>query len=140
MDILQEIAENLRYGEAAKVTFDDTCTRTTVDISAANVVPGSVTFNNSSKDFSVQGTKGIAGSAGLTKSGSRTVTLSNANTYTGTTTVSAGTLAYGVNNAVGTGPVTVNGALRPYSAWVAIATRWARSPSTAAAASPAPAR
>ncbi len=39
-----------------------------------------------------------------------TVTLNNQNTYTGLTTVSAGTLAYGTNNALATGDVTVNGA------------------------------
>jgi len=46
----------------------------------------------------------------LTKTTAGTVTLSGANTYTGLTTVSAGTLAYGANNAIGSGDVTVSGA------------------------------
>jgi len=52
-----------------------------------------------------------SGAGGLTvnQSGAGVVTLSNANTYTGTTTVSAGTLAYGANDVINTGAVTVNG-------------------------------
>ena len=51
----------------------------------------------------------ISGTGALTKSGTGVLTLSGANTYTGLTTVSGGTLAYGVNNALNTGGVTVNG-------------------------------
>jgi len=39
-----------------------------------------------------------------------TLTLNAANTYTGLTTISAGTLAYGTNNAISTGAVTISGA------------------------------
>jgi len=52
----------------------------------------------------------IVGSGGLTKLGAGTLTLSEANTYTGLTTVSAGTLAYGDSDVIGAGAVTVDGA------------------------------
>jgi len=45
----------------------------------------------------------------LTKDGAGKLTLGGANTFTGLTTVSGGTLAYGVANALSSGAVTVNG-------------------------------
>jgi fibronectin-binding autotransporter adhesin len=51
----------------------------------------------------------LGGTAALTKSTAGTVTLSGVNTYTGLTNVQAGTLAYGANNALASGAVTVSG-------------------------------
>ena len=51
----------------------------------------------------------LNGSVTLTKTGRGTLTLSNANTYTGLTTISAGTVTYGVNDAIAAGAVTING-------------------------------
>jgi autotransporter-associated beta strand protein len=48
------------------------------------------------------------GSGTLTKDGAGTLTLTRQNTFSGATTISAGTLAYGVSNALGTGSVTVS--------------------------------
>jgi len=45
----------------------------------------------------------------LTKDGAGKFTMGGANTFTGLTTVSNGTLAYGVGNALSSGAVTVNG-------------------------------
>src|SRR5262249_36828711 len=50
------------------------------------------------------------GTLTLTKNGPGTWTINAANTYTGLTTVTAGTLAEGVSNAISTGDLTINGA------------------------------
>jgi fibronectin-binding autotransporter adhesin len=50
-------------------------------------------------------------SGSLTKTGAGTLTLSGANGHTGLTRVSAGTLAYGANNALASGAVTVSGGI-----------------------------
>ncbi|MCW1924456.1 autotransporter-associated beta strand repeat-containing protein [Luteolibacter arcticus] len=52
----------------------------------------------------------LAGSAGLVKSGSGQVTLSGANTFTGGTTLSAGTIKVAANNALASGSITLNDA------------------------------
>ncbi|NHQ61256.1 hypothetical protein G9409_11825, partial [Chlorobium sp. BLA1] len=51
----------------------------------------------------------LSGTGGITKSGAGTLTLSGTNLYTGLTTVTGGTLAYGVTNALSSGGVTVSG-------------------------------
>jgi MYXO-CTERM domain-containing protein len=89
-------------------------TTNTVTISAALDLNGATrtfTLNNTSANFTISGAIGNStGTAGLTKAGAGTLILSAANTFTGTTTVSAGTLL--VNNATdsgtGSGEVNVN--------------------------------
>jgi autotransporter-associated beta strand protein len=73
--------------------FDDTASgTTTVTIDAATVSPSAVTFNNSSKSYTLAGSKGITGSASLTKNGSGLLTLTNSNSYTGGTNLNGGIL------------------------------------------------
>ncbi|ERT91167.1 hypothetical protein P041_03073 [Brucella sp. 04-5288] len=62
---------------------------------AVSLQAGGGTFDieDAANNFAV--TQGVAGAGGLTKSGSGTLTLSGANSYTGATTVSAGTLTQG---------------------------------------------
>ena len=97
------------YLEGDAVVFNDTAAGTTVDVSAANVSPGGVTFNNSAKDFILTGGKAIAGNGGLTKSGTGALTISNANTYAGGTVLNAGTLRINNANAIGSGTLQING-------------------------------
>ncbi|NLH73983.1 MAG: hypothetical protein GX456_13085 [Verrucomicrobia bacterium] len=51
----------------------------------------------------------IVGEGGLTKVGSGTLTLSGVNQYYGATIVKSGALAYGANDVIGSGEVTVDG-------------------------------
>src|SRR5438128_564272 len=58
--------------------------------------------DNTSTAFSGVIQDGAAGATNLTKVGTGTFTLSGANTYTGTTTISAGTLQIGTGGTTGT--------------------------------------
>src|SRR5581483_3967705 len=98
------------YIQGDDVSFTDSASSKTVNISAANVSPASVLFNNSTgNDYTVGGSFGIAGTGVLIKNNTGAVTISTANSYTGGTTISAGTLTMSGNNNFGTGAVTVNG-------------------------------
>ena len=102
--------------ELAMNTFNDTVGTVTLD--NAGFISGSGTLTSTGsfelKDGVVNAVLGGTDialnktSGGATPDG--TVTLNNQNTYTGLTTVSAGKLNYGVDNAIATGAVTVNGA------------------------------
>ena len=88
------------------VVFDDTAHTGAVQISAANVQPANVTFNNNSLAYTISGAFGIADFSGsqatsLTLSGSGLVALANTNSYTGGTLVNAGTLQLGNGTANG---------------------------------------
>ena len=101
------------YSDGAGVWFDDGAlsSNQTISVTAANVAPASVLFNNSTYSFSLTGNYGISGTASVTKTGSGTVTLSNSNSYTGGTTISGGTLVIGAAAALPTNAAyTVNSA------------------------------
>lgn len=83
------------------VVFDNTgSTASNVDL-VAIARPGSVTVN-SIADYNLGGTGRLSGAMSLIKAGSGTLTLSNANNFTGTTTVSGGILRVANNAALGT--------------------------------------
>lgn len=83
------------YIEDDQVLFDDTATGTrNVLIDSSSVFPASTTFNTSASNYTLSGAFGIA-SGSLTKSGSGTVVITNANSYSGATTINAGTLQLG---------------------------------------------
>jgi autotransporter-associated beta strand protein len=100
------------------VLFDDSATgSTSINISGGSVNPNSVIFNNGSLTYSIGGSSIGDGSAptSLVKNGTAKVTLTNTNTYTGLTTINAGTLELGDGTTdgsiAGTASVTNNATL-----------------------------
>ena len=93
------------------VLFDDTATGVlAVSISTANVSPTTTVFNNAANTYTISSGGGFGIATGnVVKGGAGTVTISTDNTYTGGTTVNAGTLDMTGNNNFGTGFVTVAG-------------------------------
>jgi fibronectin-binding autotransporter adhesin len=88
------------------VLFDDTATGTTTINVATNVLPNSVTFNNSTKNYTLSGGGQILGGGALNKNGTARVTIANASgNVFGTTSINAGTVTL-VNNST-FGPMTV---------------------------------
>ncbi|MEY3896365.1 MAG: hypothetical protein RLZZ214_1885 [Verrucomicrobiota bacterium] len=86
------------------------------------VSPGNVTFDNA--DYSLSGSGSIAGTTGLTMSGTGTLTLNTANTFTGPVNVTGGTLAVGHASAFGStisGTTVANGAGLSMSGGVTVA-------------------
>ena len=84
------------------VVFGDAATSKTVDVSAADVHPASVTFNNSlGNDYLLQGGKAIAGWTALTKSGGGKLTIANSNSFSGQMSVQEGTVSVATLNSAG---------------------------------------
>ena len=78
-------------------------------IVAAGISPTQTTFTNETTNYTLTG-NGILGAGNLTKNGAAAVTLGQANGYTGSTAINAGTLTIGdggSNGDIGSGPVTV---------------------------------
>jgi len=98
------------------VTFDDTATSNLGITVGASILASSVTFNTATNLYSLTGAGGIGGPAAVTKTGNGTLTFgTTGNSYTGATTISAGTLKLGASNVIpdgaGFGSVTVDGTL-----------------------------
>lgn len=78
------------YIQGDTVLFNDLASGSTnVTISAADVTPASTVFDNTSKSYTLGGAFAIAGTGPLTKTGSGSLLITNANTYTGVTTIDA---------------------------------------------------
>ncbi len=87
-------------------TFDDSATGTTTIAVASGITAGAMTFNDSTKNYSIGGAA-IGGAGSLTKTGAGILTLSAPNAYTGGTIVNAGTLRVTNSTGSATGPNSV---------------------------------
>ncbi len=107
------------FYDADAVAFTDSASNGSVTL-AANVSPRSVLVNNATRAFTLGGAA-IVGGGALQKAGTGTLTLNAANTFTGGTVLTDGTLQLGnaaANaSALGSGTVTMNGGvLKMFSA------------------------
>ena len=102
-----------RFLNGDTVIFNDSATANFDVLLAEAVVPGAVTFANSSHAYRLSGTGSIGGVATiLNKSGAGTAVIETTNSYAGGTTVNGGTLALlrsATNElpSLGTGPVAI---------------------------------
>lgn len=94
------------YLDTDNVTFGDTGAGT-VTISGV-VTPGNVTVNNT-VDYTFSGDS-IDGAGSLIKSGNATLTLSDANTFTGGSSIDGGFILMNHGDALGTGTITISSA------------------------------
>ncbi len=97
------------FYQADSVTFDDSGSSTPAIAVTGTLRPASVTVNNSATAYTFGGTGSIAGPGALAKTGNGTLTIANANTYTGGTTLAAGQLNINNPSAIGTGPLVIAG-------------------------------
>jgi autotransporter-associated beta strand protein len=89
-----------------QVMFNDDHISATTTVTLTNTVsPANVTANNSANKYILSGSGGIIGNTSLTKSGSGIFTLGTANSYSGGTFLSAGTLALGNASALPAGRI-----------------------------------
>jgi len=95
------LADNFYSGDT--VLFDDSVPNvvTNIVIPAGTTMYPSLITNNSSASYTISGPGSIGGTASLVKDGTGTLTISNANSYTGTVDVYAGTLRTGNGSALG---------------------------------------
>lgn len=90
------------------IILDDTAAGNFAINLTAAVQPSSITFNNSTNNYSISGAGSIAGSTGLIKNGTGTLTLNTVNTFTGLTTIAGGSIILGAATALQNSTVTVN--------------------------------
>ncbi len=96
------------------VVFSDSAAgTTTVTVGSGNVSPAGVIFSNNTKSYVITGVNGITGLTGLTMNGTGSVTINNANSYYGITTLNAGRLNVANSAALGSAGLgaafTING-------------------------------
>jgi autotransporter-associated beta strand protein len=97
------------FNSSDNVTFDDTGSASPAININSPVAPGSVVFN-SSQDYTLGGTGAIGGTTSLTKSGTDTLTVNNANGFSGTVYLNSGTIQLNNNGTIGSGAIVFQSA------------------------------
>ena len=97
------------FRDKRQVTISDTGSNSPAINLIGTLAPGSLAVTNSTKAFTLSGTGSLAGTTGLVKSGTATLTLATANTYSGPTAIDAGVVTLQHATALGsaTGGTTV---------------------------------
>lgn len=96
-----------RYKDGVDVVFNDTGKGGEVQLEGALAPKGVLVEGNC--DYTFTGTGKITGEAALTKNGSGTLTIENANEYSGGTFINGGTLVMKNAQALGSGGITLAG-------------------------------
>lgn len=96
------------FTNGSSVSFTNLGNATSPINVALDVEPLALQFD-STKNYSLGGVGRITGGTSLEKTGTGTLTLTSANTFSGGTTISGGTLAISNAAALGTGPVLLAG-------------------------------
>ncbi len=99
------------------VIFDDStagASPITVNLNTS-VIPASVAFNNSAKNYVVSGPGSVNGLGALTKSGTGSLTLSTTNDFTGGLNINNGTLVFNSLTNLGLGVINFNGGTLTYA-------------------------
>ena len=91
------------------VIFDDTPGADAAATVTGTVTPAGMTVNNPTYNHAWTGTGGISGTGSLTKGGAAGLTISTANSYSGGTTLNAGTLTLDNASAIGSGALNIAG-------------------------------
>ena len=107
-DAVADIGDDYLAGDS--VLFDDRAVGTSVSLDDEDVAPLAVLFTGS-KDFSIQGSKGIVGGGSVAMQGSGVLTIGSLNSFSGSATLSSGKVRVGATDALGTGALTLSGGI-----------------------------
>jgi autotransporter-associated beta strand protein len=102
------------FNSGDNVTFDDTAAYFGVILASSFLSPGTITVRTDltgGTSYGFGGNGSIVGPSSLLKDGVGTLTITNANAYTGGTTISNGTIAMIIPACLGNGPITLAGGI-----------------------------
>lgn len=96
------LAVPIAYSQNANVLFNDTAAASAVSLTTS-LTPGSIVVSNNSLNYTFAGSGSLSGTMTLVKDGTNSLALNTANSYSGATTIKAGSLVLGNTTALGAG-------------------------------------